>query len=350
MGGGQSKQNEIGTKLYITVYRAVNLRAGLMRRPFVKLIVGTKYITTSFGKGTRPMFMERFCFDYEALDGDIVAQVWDSGFCFSNELLGEVQFPAEAFLQSEKRKTFKLFTEKHGYQGSLHLSVFLCPAGFTATKKDTKVSVINEGIIQPPKPLFSPINAQTPVLPYYCRINYPSPDSIMEKPKEFGFFLIDRRSEASVSEKADIDKLKQAIKQLNDEKNEYQIEDREKRDVIVSRLETIMAHAQIAADVQFLNLNQTEKEASDIAQQLAQLEWDNFLKSKKVSDLEEKREEMKKLLDKQKQKKKKKEEKLLALKKQQQKHNDSQSIADMEEIADEDEEQEEEQNDEEEES
>ncbi|KAA6389368.1 MAG: hypothetical protein EZS28_015103 [Streblomastix strix] len=312
MGGSESKQNDAGTKLYITVYKAVNLRAGTMRRPFVKLIVGNKNITTSFGRGIRPMFMERFCFDYEALDGEVVAQVWDSGICFSNEFLGEVSFPAEPFLQSEKRRTFKLYTDKYGYQGSLHLSVFLCPAGFTTEKKDTKKSVITDGIVQPAKPLFSPANAQTPVLPYYCRINFPPPENIIERPKDFGLFLMNKRNEAKATEKAETDKLKMAILQLNREKQACGDEDKDAQEQIAIRLETTLAHAQIAADVPFLELDQTEDQARDVVEELAKVEWENFLRTKqKLEELAQRREEVKKLKIQQKEERRKERERLM---------------------------------------
>jgi hypothetical protein len=80
--------------------------------------------------------MERFCFDYEPTDGDAIVQVWDRGICLANDFLGECTFQLETFLRSEKRRQFKLQHEKLQNPGSIELSVFLCPLGFSVEKKE----------------------------------------------------------------------------------------------------------------------------------------------------------------------------------------------------------------------
>lgn len=80
--------------------------------------------------------MERFCFDYEATDGDLFVQVWDSGLFFINEFLGEVKIATEPFLKLEKRKTFKLVHNENLHPGSIDLSIFLCPPGYFLEEKE----------------------------------------------------------------------------------------------------------------------------------------------------------------------------------------------------------------------
>ncbi|KAH7830356.1 putative C2 domain [Monocercomonoides exilis] len=287
MGGSHSKVKELGTKLYITVFKATKLKPGFYRKPYVKISVGRKEICTSFGQGVNPMFMERFCFEYDASDGDAIVQVWDSGMCFTNEFLGEIKFPLEPFLRSEKRRTFKLFHDKNPNPGNIDLSVFLCPAGYVLDRKENRLSSVTEGIVRPPRPLMSPSSATTPSLPYYCRIDYPAPEKIISTPSYFGLFLVNKRQDARIREKQDMDKLKSAILELYRQKEQIDPDNIELMSQAEMRLEMTLAHAQLAADVSFLDLNETEEEALENLKHRVEIETSRY--KKKIQELEQER-------------------------------------------------------------
>ena len=62
-------------------------------------------------------------------------QVWDSGFCIANQLLGEVKFPLIAFREQHKRLIFQLFHEDIDDPGQIDLGLYLSLEGFSVIGK-----------------------------------------------------------------------------------------------------------------------------------------------------------------------------------------------------------------------
>ena len=76
------------------------------------------------------MFGESFCFDDVKEDQQAFVQVWDSGVCFSNQLLGEVKFPLAPFREQRKRLAFRLYHDEIDEPGSIDLTLYLSLEGF----------------------------------------------------------------------------------------------------------------------------------------------------------------------------------------------------------------------------
>lgn len=276
MGSGESKAIE-NFSLYVTVYRCKDLLGGWMRKPFVRLILGTKIINTSFGSGSNPSFIERFCFMCSEEDTTLYVQVWDSGICFANELLGEVVIQTHYFEKEEKRVTFQLVNdEKEGYCGKIDLGIILCPPNFTVFGGN-RLTRREKEYIHPPIPTVPLTSSLTPSLPFFTQIKIPTADEIIKTPGNFQKIMRDCEKQAAVEEMAQHRALWVKIEELKNEKKAMttklttitDVDSEEYQDMrgqlmeLDRNLDTCYAHAQALYNIRALELDENEEQALD---------------------------------------------------------------------------------------
>ncbi|KAH7820712.1 uncharacterized protein MONOS_2085 [Monocercomonoides exilis] len=309
MGQKQSKPKQSATKFYLTVYYLLDLEPGFFRKPFVSITLGNETVLTKFGvplktednqslkQVTNYEFLERYCFEDVVDNQEVHIEVWDSGFCFANELVGELTFPINPFYREEKRLIFQLFHEHEDEPGHIELGMYLCPPGFTVEGKETYLSYSTDGVIVPPKPLHVPPIPTTPSVPYYVLLDYPSFNSVISNPSAFGLFLLNGRAAAKAKEAEAAQRLRQRIVQLARQKEVKRAEgDMERVKEMETIIERAMAHAQVAADSSFLDLNETREEAEEMNKKILAVEMKAF--NKRISEmkkLEMKEKEQRKL-------------------------------------------------------